>query len=488
MNAMTPFSVPSIFHIFEAQKHELRVRSFHEDMSTYDKSSIEQQKSDISGGANTVKLVGSCVIGKGILRLNDLEKEYFSERYDSWEGKASFFIPASGSGSRMFAELAQFVTTGEESDALTSFFDELPALALFQELPLVVREKFEALQSIYLAEYLISEDGMKFSDRPKGLIPFHRTEEGTVNPFQEQLKQAIRLLGSEGKVHFTIQKDFEGQVLESLQELGLMDLESIVSFSHQDSAADAYCFDEEGDLVEVENAPLRRPAGHGALLKNLNAIKSDLVFIKNIDNVQHPNKATLNQRVWKYCAGLLLEFKSDIEKLTKNFSEEGLAVLNEKYQFLSEQEMASCDVNRLKQHANRPSRVCGMVVNEGAPGGGPFWIDDNGVVTKQIVEKVQISEKDKPLVEESSHFNPVFIALSKTDINGNQLDLERFVDVSKYLVVNKPHGGGVLRYRELPGLWNGSMHNWNTVFVEIPKEVFSPVKSVFDLTKEAHKA
>jgi len=457
-------------------------------MSTYDKSSIEQQKSDISGGSNTVKLVGSCVIGKGILRLSDFEKEHFSKRYDSWSGKAAFFIPASGSGSRMFAELAHFVATGKDSEALKSFFEQLPSLAIFQELPLVVREKFEALQNIYVAEYLISQEGMKFSDRPKGLIPFHLTDKGIVNPFQEQLKQALRLLGNEGRVNFTIQKEFEGQVLESLQALDLMDLESTVSFSYQDSATDAYCFGGDGSLAEDVNGPIRRPAGHGALLKNLNAIESDLVFIKNIDNVQHQSKAALNQRVWKYCAGLLLEFKSDIELLTKNFSKEGLSALNKKYQILSDEELVSCDVNRLKQLASRPSRVCGMVLNEGAPGGGPFWIEDDGVVSKQIVEKIQISDKDAALVEESSHFNPVFIALSKTDFNGNQFDLERFVDESKFLMVNKPHGSGSLRYRELPGLWNGSMHHWNTVFVEIPKEVFSPVKSVFDLTKDSHKA
>lgn len=457
-------------------------------MSTSDKLSIEQQKREISGGANTVKLSESCVIGNGILRLSDLEKETFTQRYENWKGKASFFIPASGSGSRMFSELNRFVETKEETDAIRKFFQELPDLALFYDLPLVVREKFESLQSIYLAEYLISGDGMKFQDRPKGLIPFHIVNNGTVNPFQEQLKQALELLGENGKVHFTIQKEYEGQISDSLHATGIQNIESIVSFSHQDSATNAFCFDLEGNLVLDNDLPLRRPAGHGALLKNLNAIDSDLVFIKNIDNVQHTNKAALNQKVWKYSAGLLIEFKSQLQLLINDFSKERLAKLNESFQFLSKQEEANCDVLKLQQYTQRPSRVCGMVVNEGAPGGGPFWIDDNGAITKQIVEKVQISEKDNSLVEESSHFNPVFIALSKTDVYGNRLNLEDFVDPSKFLVVNKPYKSGTLRYRELPGLWNGSMHNWNTIFVEIPKEVFSPVKSVLDLSEEAHKA
>ncbi|GAB5418636.1 MAG: DUF4301 family protein [Crocinitomicaceae bacterium] len=456
-------------------------------MSTSGNSPIEQQKSDISSGCNTVELTGSCVVGKGILQLTEEEKLQLQKIYENWGGKASFFIPASGSGSRMFSELVSFIETEQASEAIVAFFQKLPDLALFQELPLVVRQKYEALQPIYLAEYLVSKEGMRFQDKPKGLIPFHKTNHGVYNPFQDQFLQALALLGSEGHVHFTIQKDFEEAILESLQTLNVRSIQSKVSFSHQDSASDAYCFNDDNELVMSEGEPVRRPAGHGALLKNLNEVDSDLVFVKNIDNVQHPNKAILNQQVWKYCAGLLLEFKKELAALIDSFSASGLRDLNEKYQFLSDEELSHCDVAKLREYGNRPSRVCGMVVNEGAPGGGPFWVNDDGVVSKQIVEKVQISPKDASIVEQSSHFNPVFIALSKTDVFGEQLNLHDFVDSSKYLVVNKPNGSGSLNYRELPGLWNGGMHFWNTVFIEIPKEVFSPVKSVFDLMKDAHQ-
>lgn len=457
-------------------------------MSTSRNSSIEQQKRDISSGFNTVDLKGSCVIDHGILRLSEDQKLNLQKKYESWPGKASFFIPASGSGSRMFSELVRFIESKEESKSIISFFEKLPELALFQELPLVVREKYDALQPIYLAEYLISQDGMMFQDKPKGLIPFHKTIKGVFNPFQDQLLQAMTLLGHEGHIHFTIQKDFEKIILESLQTLEINSLDSKVSFSHQDSASDAYCFDDNGEMVLRDGELLRRPAGHGALLKNLNEVDADLVFVKNIDNVQHASQAQLNQQVWKYCAGLLLEFKQDLRNLVHSFNEEGLRKLNEKYQFLSEQELVSCDAAKLQEYAQRPSRICGMVVNEGAPGGGPFWVNDDGIVSKQIVEKVQISQDDTAIIEQSSHFNPVFIALSKTDVFGESLNLEDFVDPSKFLVVNKPYGSGTLNYRELPGLWNGSMHFWNTVFLEIPKEVFSPVKSVFDLMKDAHQA
>ncbi|MDC0100689.1 DUF4301 family protein, partial [Crocinitomicaceae bacterium] len=161
-----------------------------------------------------------------------------------------------------------------------------------------------------------------------------------------------------------------------------------------------------------------------------------------------------------------------------------------KYDFLSGMEMDAFDEARLSELTSRPSRVCGMVKNEGALGGGPFWINDNGVVTKQIIEGVQISgeEDQQAILKLSSHFNPVFIALSKTDVNDKPLDLMSFIDASKNLVVTRSHKGSEIMYRELPGLWNGAMSDWNTIFLEIPVEVFSPVKTANDLLKEAHRS
>ena len=455
-------------------------------MSTSEISSIEHQKSETAAISNTVNLVGSCVPGNGIICLSDAEKYSLVQKYENWAGKCAFFIPASGSGSRMFAELVRFVESGEATSLIVDFFKRLPGMALFNELPLVIRQKYETLQPIYIAEYLISSDGMRFQDKPKGLIPFHLSEDHCLNAFQDQLQQALSLLGSNDKVHFSIQKEYESAIYESLKSLNINELSSKVSFSYQDADTDAFCFDENGELVLDGQVPLRRPAGHGALLKNLNSIDSDLIFIKNIDNVQHPTKSGLNEKVWKYCAGLLLQFKSDLSDLMAAFDTNSLKSFNDRYQVFSNQELDNLDIDKLKKYACRPSRVCGMVLNEGAPGGGPFWIDDDGIISKQIVEKVQISDNDAAIVEASSHFNPVFIALSKSDVNGNELNLETFVDSSKFLLVNKPLGSGQIRYRELPGLWNGSMHYWNTVFVEIPKEVFSPVKTVFDLMKDPH--
>lgn len=483
---MPSLRIQSIFYIFEPQKHKSRTRLFYEDMSTDNTSSIQKQKSEILAGAKPVQLKGSCVVGDGILRLSASEEKIFTEYFERWKGAISFFIPASGSGSRMFADLMQFVSTRQEKETVHHFFERLTEMALFHELPKVVREKVKNLQSVHLAEYLVSEEGMNYSCRPKGLIPFHVTNNGVRNPFQEQFLQATALLGREGKVHFTIQKEFEESIVESLKLLGFDNLENRVSFSYQDEKSNAYCFDATGDLVTEEGEPVRRPSGHGALLHNLNALDTDIVLIKNIDNVQHENKSEWNERVWKYCAGLLLKFKQDLAELAQEFNRDRLVALNNTYQFLSKKALEECDEATFQIYARRPSRVCGMVVNEGAPGGGPFWLEDEGAASKQIVEKVQISPNDAAIVEQSSHFNPVFIALSKTDAFGEALDLSQFIDDSKYMVVKKPFKAGEVVYRELPGLWNGSMHHWNSVFVEIPKAVFSPVKSVFDLLDDAH--
>lgn len=457
-------------------------------MSTNENSSIQRQKSDVFYPVNSVKLNSSCVVNGGILCLSDSEKEELAVIFEEREESTSFFVPASGSGSRMFTELINFIQSGEQTELVNKFFEKLPELGLYREFPVIVREKIQDLQPVYIAEYLISEEGMNFLSRPKGLIPFHVLGDRVYNPFQEQLQQALEILGENGKIHFTIQEGKEAEVKSSLMQLSKTALEENVSFSVQDSHSNSFCFEEDGSIVIDNGLPLKRPAGHGALLENLNNLYEDLILIKNIDNVQHCTKSDLNREVWRYCGGLLIQFKKALAELAQNYSEDGLMALNQKYQFLSDEEVAVCDAMNILNYASRPSRVCGMVVNEGAPGGGPYWIEEDEMVSKQIVEKIQIEANDLHLIEESSHFNPVFIALSKSDCFGKLLDLTRFVDVSKYLVVSKPYQGRTIKYKELPGLWNGGMSNWNSIFVEVPKEVFSPVKSLFDLLDEAHQA
>ncbi len=454
-------------------------------MQKVNQEEIEIQRMQVLNSNCTVELVAACTIGQGIIRLEQLEEFDALEAYSTLKTQPVFFIPASGSGSRMFQFLFEWLESGESSALVEEFFSKVGDLALTQ---------LEALKDqsiddrVNFVERLLDRDQLNFGELPKGLIPFHQEGDRIFSSFQEQVRQAATIIEKKAHVHFTIQKAFENQIRENIDALKLP---VECSFSYQEPSTDAFCFDESGNLVEDEGELLRRPAGHGALLNNLNKIDAEEVLIKNIDNVQHSSKSHVTKRTWRIITGLLNQLQNDLRTLSENYSTERLIILNEKYQLLSEVEILDFDTTQLENLLSRPTRVCGMVKNEGEPGGGPFWVrNKTGGVSKQIIEKVQISShsSQQKIVAESSHFNPVFIAVSKTDCYGNRLDLLPFRDNGAYFIVEKSYKGKTIKYRELPGLWNGSMSNWNTIFVEIPSETFSPVKTVLDLTKPAHKA
>ena len=207
--------------------------------------------------------------------------------------------------------------------------------------------------------------------------------------------------------------------------------------------------------------------------------------------MQHLKNSGETLKTWKLIGGLLLDFKSEIKRIYTNPTMEGLQELNTKFQVFSAQQIDSCTSDEaIRKLLDRPTRVCGMVKNVGQPGGGPFWVNTNGVISKQIVEKAQISMRPDQyrLMVQSTHFNPVMVATSAYSVNGEKFDFETFKDPSKYFVVRKKHHGKPIRFLELPGLWNGGMSNWNTLFVEIPTSTFTPVKTVLDLLGNAHKA
>jgi hypothetical protein len=291
--------------------------------------------------------------------------------------------------------------------------------------------------------------------------------------------------------HFTVQSKFEEAIEKGIhQAQGLTGQTYDVSFSDQDKDTNAIAFKEDGEPFRFEDGGiLDRPAGHGALLENLNQINSDLIFIKNIDNVQHLSKSKEAIENWKMLGGGIIEFKNEVKKWLKNPSFSDFEALNLRYQLYDPSIIGELTINEMKNLLNRPTRVCGMVRNEGQPGGGPFWVKDNGVSTKQIVEKAQITMRGKQyrLMVQSAYFNPVMIVASTKDIDGNKFDLQEFKDESKFFVVKKKYRGQDIKFTELPGLWNGSMAHWNTIFVEIPSTTFSPVKTVLDLLEDAHR-
>lgn len=455
---------------------------------------IIEQRDKIINDQSKVVLFAPCRVGEGVLQLNEDEKKEVITFFKKGNSSPTYFIPASGSGSRMFAFLYDFLTQPEISDfsSIERFMNHLQEFAFYQLLPNELKEKIIAntLDTEDIATYLLSETGLNFENLPKGLIPFHYNEPFVLNPFQEHVLQGTRLSSGKAKFHFTIQNEYEKQIKLSISNLeGITGRKYNVSYSSQSKDSDSFAFDKDAQLIKENGNPIMRPAGHGALLENLNLIDEELIFIKNIDNVQHFNFSNYSMDSWSTLGGLLQIFRSKLKKLNEKPSKQELVKLNTEYQFLSPSEINSIKTEKdIVELINRPIRVCGMVRNEGQYGGGPFWIEDNGVVSKQIVEKAQISLHGEQfrLMLKSTHFNPVMIALCPRNLIGKKVDLTKYRDDKKYFIATKNHKGKKVRFLELPGLWNGGMSHWNTLFVEIPQETFSPVKTVLDLLENQH--
>lgn len=457
---------------------------------------IEEQRKKVMHDQSKVVLFAPCRIGEGILKLNHEEWNNAIATFYLSNVSPTFFIPASGSGSRMFAFLFDFLKEPNNSDigSIERFMNHIQEFAFYELLPQDLKQKIKnnTIEAEELATFLLSEQGLNFEQLPKGLIPFHFNEPFVLNPFQEHVLQGTRLSNGRAKFHFTIQPEFEEQIKHSISNLeGLTGKKYAVSYSYQSKDTNSFSFTKDGQVAKDGEQEIIRPAGHGALLENLNVLNEELVLIKNIDNVQNFNLSKISINTWAALSGLLQQFKAELISIAAQPSSQKLAKLNQKYQFLSPSELNNIkSTEDLMKCINRPIRVCGMVRNEGQPGGGPFWIDNNGNISKQIVEKAQISLHGEQfrLMVKSTHFNPVMIALSTQDLNGNKIDLTKYRDDSKYFIVNKTHKGQDINYMELPGLWNGGMANWNTLFIEISQDTFSPVKTVLNLLEESHKS
>ena len=444
-------------------------------MSIETKKEILLQKNQVFDQEFQVDLADSCRVGDGIVQLSTLEKDLLISVFDRSCFNISFFIPASGTGSRMFRFLFEWQEKGVESKEVDLFFDNLKELPFYKSLIEngLIKKNGEFVK-LDVARFVLKENAIP----AKGLIPFHENESITTTAFQDHVFQAQAMFGNEVKIHFTIQKEYESLINSNISSRH-SDL-SKINFSYQQEETNAFCFNDHGETIKIGEDFLKRPAGHGAILNNLNEIDSDIVLIKNIDNIQHNSKSQETDKTWKVAISFLVSFKNELLALSKDFLLVKLRELNDKYQFISPDLIGEMSIDSIQQFLKRPSRVAGMVKNEGEPGGGPFWIKGENGVTNQIIEKSQIKNQSdqEQIVRDSSHFNPVFIALSKTDAFGNKLNLLDFRDDSKFFVVKKSHQGKEIFYRELPGLWNGGMSNWNTIFLEIPSSVFSPVKSV----------
>jgi hypothetical protein len=458
-------------------------------------SYLESQSAKVFGEQPEVKLVAPCKMGEGIIHFLQVQRDNLIKKFEQAGVQSTFFIPASGSGSRMFHFLFEFLERPNEENRgqVERFLNNMEDFAFFQKIPLEIREKLKShdVNLDEFVDYLLNKEGMSFGDLPKGLIPFHKIGPFVLNPFQEQILQGIKVNEGNSSFHYSIKPEHETAIksgIESTEQLSGGEYD--VTFSVQNEATNSIAFDEQKQPIKNnESQILTRPAGHGALLENLNSISGDIIFIKNIDNIQHFGKANLAIETWKYLGGVAIWFEAEKNKIMQNPSIEGIIELNKHFQFLAESEIEKLKVEDIFKILNKPFRVCGMVRNEGQPGGGPFWVEENGEVTKQIVEKSQISMRGEQyrLMVQSTYFNPVMIAAVNKDMNGKPFDLLHFRDENKYFVVKKNYKGQDIYFSELPGLWNGSMAYWNSIFVEIPSETFSPVKTVLDLLDHSHK-
>lgn len=461
----------------------------------------------------------------GIEVFSDKEQQQYVNLFEAKKDELDLikFVPASGAATRMFKFLHQFLANynpnveidlflqKEENKDLKTFFDSLDNFAFSDLVKRKLEQNYPDYQNFekgkryyLLVKELLEETGLNYSNTPKGLIPFHKYNDDYVTAFGEQLYEAAFYATSNGiaNLHFTVSEEHEEKFKNRFNEMK----DSIekktgvsfkISYSFQKKETDTVAVTPENDVFLDENGDmLFRPSGHGALLENLNDIDADIVFIKNIDNVVSEIYIETVAFQKKMLAGKLLSLQDKIFEFVKklnseNPSDETLKEVSDFiYKELKIQNVSTKKENLLKV-LNRPIRVCGVVENTGAPGGGPFLIKDkNGALSYQIVEMSQIdiyNPEQKALVDKATHFNPVDLVCGLRDYKGEKYNLSKYSDPDTGFISEKSFQGKPIKALELPGLWNGAMANWNTIFVEVPLITFNPVKTVNDLLNKVHQ-
>jgi hypothetical protein len=473
---------------------------------------IETQINDFQKGFPPMQLIAAASPQNGVTILSeDEETRYISTFGNSLSSGLDTikFVPASGAASRMFKALYEYIETGVETEFISHFAENIEKFAFYKEL----RSKTDSTQTKELIKTLLSDDGLGYGNKPKGLLLFHKYNGTARTPFEEHLVEAASYCaGSKGTagLHFTISPEHEKGFTELFNKIKSdyekrFGIKFKVSFSFQHPSTDTIAVDMENKPALDSNGNLIfRPGGHGALLRNLNELDADMIFIKNIDNVTPDRLKPETKRYKKAIAGLLVNLRNKVfsylEKLEKPESANEEELLKNIETFIRKELFIQFDnqftnneekIIFFKTKLDRPIRICGMVRNQGEPGGGPFWAKNpDGTVSLQIVEKAQIDLNDPHQVEllnQSTHFNPVDIICTTKNYKGKKFNLPDFLDPQTGFISIKSVQGEEIKALELPGLWNGAMSNWNTVFVEVPAETFTPVKTVNDLLRPEHQ-
>ncbi|PXY38940.1 DUF4301 domain-containing protein [Flavobacterium cheongpyeongense] len=494
---------------------------------------IQKQLKILKKGISKCNLIRPATINNGILSLSNADFKHQAAFFDKNKGcfKICKFIPASGAATRMFKFLIAFLNNYDiEKETINSYInrnkdndlsifivgmDKFPFFEAVYEKLKEIYPDFDALdrdhKNYYFIKLLLSSEYFDFANKPKAVIPFHKYKTHIATPIEEHLNECVHYAETNkiSNLHFTVseahQQLFESAIAEVREKVESESGTQInISFSYQNKQTDSIAVDIKDNVFRSQKGSfIFRPGGHGALIENLNDIDADIIFIKNIDNVIQDKivKTTLYK---KALAGILIEFQQKVfgyldaiekQQIKEQDVEEIVDFLMQKLtiemtpnfnKFTFENK-----ITKIKELLDRPIRVCGMVKNEGEAGGGPFWIrNEKGEISLQIVESSQVdlsNKKQKTIMEDSTHFNPVDLVCGTKNYKGEKFNLPDFVDHKTGFIVEKSAEGKIVKNYELPGLWNGGMSNWLTIFVAVPLITFNPVKTVNDLLKPAHQ-
>jgi hypothetical protein len=495
---------------------------------------IETQIENFKKGFPFLHIEKAATVGDGIVRLSADNLNWHIDAYNKAlaDKKIVKFVPASGAATRMFKDLFAFLDGYDGSEAakqkffakkdlqsISYFFEKLEQFAYYSDLKEILKKQNKDLETLKknadykaIIQALLDDSGLGYGSLPKGLLKFHRYEGEARTPVEEHIVEGANYgkdKSNKVRIHFTVSPEHE-EKFKDLINKKVKDYEKQfgiqldISFSQQKKSTDTIAVDLENNPFRNQDGSLLfRPAGHGALLENLNDIDADLIFIKNIDNVV-PDRIKEDTYTYKKAlGGLLLHYQDKIWFYQKSLnSSVNESFINEVVVFFEKElcvlppqgfDLWSKDkkIEYFKHKLNRPLKVCGMVKNEGEPGGGPFWaVNSDGTVSLQIAESAQIdmkNETQKNIAKNATHFNPVDLVCGVKDFQGKKYDLRKFRDPATGFISEKSKDGKPLKAQELPGLWNGAMSDWNTIFVEVPIITFNPVKTVNDLLREQHQ-
>ena len=486
---------------------------------------IEEQLKSFATGFPFLEIRGAAEPGKGITQISEDELQATLNAWEEYlKSQATIikFVPASGAASRMFKDLFEFLDSDKNEPVNAfehKFFDEIEKFAFYEDLnetckqnnKLSISELIASKQYKPVASNLLLNNGLNYGALPKGLLKFHSYPAQKRTPMQEHLVEGALYAKNKSNtvnIHFTVSKEhralFEKHLNESVsifeKHFGVT---YKVSFSEQKPSTDTIAADENNQPFRDKDNLVFRPGGHGALIENLNDLDGDIIFIKNIDNVVPDSLKQTTVTYKKVIAGILINLQQQSFAYLRELENESISTAklsiiaqfcetklnnhHENLHALSQSELRLYLIGKL----NRPMRVCGMVKNVGEPGGGPFLtVNSDGTISPQILESSQINlnnPSDKEKMQQSTHFNPVDLVCAVKNYRGEKFDLLKYVDKNTGFISLKSKNGKELKALELPGLWNGAMSDWNTIFVEVPIETFNPVKTVNDLLRTQHQ-